>query len=151
MTSTVAPGTTSPLPSGEGSGVGLIRFAPHPIYDTYGDPVDKAAARKQLNLPEAAPFVLFFGFIRKYKGLDLLLEALNQTPDIHAIVAGECYEDWAPYQKIITEYHLSGRVHLFTDFIPYRAGSALLFSGRSGGTAVSLSHTKRHLANCLSF
>lgn len=96
----------------------IIRFAPHPIYDTYGEPVEKTEARRQLGLPPETPIVLFFGFIRKYKGLDLLLEALIQTPDIHAIVAGECYEDWAPYQNIIAEKHLTERTHLFTDFIP---------------------------------
>ncbi len=97
---------------------GVIRFAPHPIYDTYGEPVEKKEARHLLNLPENTPLVLFFGFIRKYKGLDLLLEALGQTSDIQIVVAGECYEDWDFYQKIIQENALSERVHLFTDFIP---------------------------------
>lgn len=96
----------------------VVRFAPHPIYDTYGDVLDKASARKLLKLPENTPLVLFFGFIRKYKGLDLLLEALRETPDIHAIIAGECYEDWSFYDQIIQEHQLSERVHLFTDFIP---------------------------------
>lgn len=96
----------------------VVRFAPHPIYDTYGTALDPATARQALKLPENAPLVLFFGFIRKYKGLDLLLEALAQTPDIHAIIAGECYEDWAIYQKTIVENRLPERVHLFMDFIP---------------------------------
>lgn len=95
-----------------------VRFAPHPIYDTYGAPMDKKEARAQLKIPENAPTVLFFGFIRKYKGLDLLLEALWEAPQVHALVAGECYEDWAFYQKIIADKGLSERVHLFTDFIP---------------------------------
>jgi glycosyltransferase involved in cell wall biosynthesis len=97
---------------------GSIRFAPHPIYDIYGESLEKSAARQQLGLPENAPVVLFFGLIRKYKGLDLLLEALTQTPDIHALVAGECYDDWDFYQKIIDEKELSGRVHLHLDFVP---------------------------------
>ena len=95
----------------------VVRFAPHPIYDTYGEPLEKIEARRLLKLPEHAPTVLFFGFIRKYKGLDLLLEALRHTPKVHAIIAGECYEDWDFYQKIIQENGLSERVHLFTDFI----------------------------------
>jgi glycosyltransferase involved in cell wall biosynthesis len=81
-------------------------------------PLTKLEARLQLHLPEARPLVLFFGFIRKYKGLDLLLEALSQTPEIEAIIAGECYEDWSFYQHIIQENGLSERVHLFTVFIP---------------------------------
>ncbi len=96
----------------------VVRFAPHPIYDTYGEPLEKMEARRLLKLPEYAPLVLFFGFIRKYKGLDLLLEALQQTPEVHAIVAGECYEDWDFYQKIIQKNGLAERVHLFADFIP---------------------------------
>lgn len=96
----------------------VIRYAPHPIYDNYGAPIEKSVARQQLGLPADVPLVLFFGFIRKYKGLDLLLEALAQTPDIHAVVAGECYDDWDYYQKIITGQNLSGQVHLFNDFIP---------------------------------
>ncbi len=96
----------------------VVRFAPHPIYDIYGMPMEQAAARRLLKLPETAPLVLFFGFIRKYKGLDLLLEALIQVPDIHALVAGECYEDWDFYQKIIQENGLTERVHIFKEFIP---------------------------------
>lgn len=95
-----------------------VRFAPHPIYDTYGEIMGKKEARRLLNLPEEAPMVLFFGFIRKYKGLDLLLEAVGRTHGIHVLVAGECYEDWAFYQKIIQDKQLSERVHLFSDFIP---------------------------------
>jgi D-inositol-3-phosphate glycosyltransferase len=94
------------------------RYAPHPVYDTYGAPVPRAEARQQLNLPPDVPLVLFFGFIRAYKGLDLLLKALTQTPDIHAVVAGECYDDWQPYQQIIDEGQLAGRVHRFVDFVP---------------------------------
>ncbi len=94
------------------------RYAPHPVYDTYGTPVDRAEARRQLHLPSDAPLTLFFGFIRGYKGLDLLLEALKLTPGIHAVVAGECYDDWQQYQQIIDAGQLADRVHLFTDFIP---------------------------------
>lgn len=96
-----------------------VRFSPHPVYDTYGAPVDAQEARERLKLPQSTPLVLFFGFIRKYKGLDLLLEALQHTPPyIHAVVAGECYEDWSFYQDIIDKYHLSDRVHIYQDFIP---------------------------------
>lgn len=99
------------------SNSGLVRFAPHPLYDTYGDPLPKTVARQQLNLPPDAPLVLFFGFIRKYKGLDLLLESLKHTPDVHALVAGECYEDWQPYQQVIEKQGIADQVHLYTDFV----------------------------------
>lgn len=97
---------------------GVVRFAPHPIYDTYGSPMPVHEAREALKLPGNARIVLFFGFIRAYKGLDLLLEALAFCPEIHAVVAGECYEDWDIYQRIIAEKGLEARVHLFSDFIP---------------------------------
>lgn len=95
-----------------------VRFSPHPIYDTYGEPVLKSAARQQLNLPESAPVVLFFGFIRKYKGLDILLEAMALAPGVQVLIAGECYDDWGFYQEIIERLGLQDRVHLFADFIP---------------------------------
>ena len=117
MSKSVGEEIRSFLPASKNT-VEVVRFAPHPIYDTYGEPLKKAAARHLLALPESVPMVLFFGFIRKYKGLDLLLEALKQTPDIHLVVAGECYEDWVFYQKIIEENGLDGRIHLFDEFIP---------------------------------
>lgn len=95
-----------------------VRLAPHPIYDTYGTPMDKGMARKELGVPADVPVALFFGFIRAYKGLDILLQALPKAPGIHLIIAGEPYESWAPYQAIIDDNGLASRVHLFTDFIP---------------------------------
>lgn len=95
-----------------------VRFSPHPVYDIYGASIPKAEARRQLGLPLEAPMVLFFGLIRPYKGLDLLLEALPEAPEVHALIAGECYGDWQPYQTLIERYHLQGRVHLHTHFIP---------------------------------
>lgn len=95
-----------------------VRFAPHPVYDNYGSSMKKSEARQQLSIPENVKLVLFFGFIRKYKGLDLLLEALVKTPDVHALIAGECYEDWAFYQQIIDRHGLAARLHLHMDFIP---------------------------------
>ncbi|MCC6462786.1 MAG: glycosyltransferase [Saprospiraceae bacterium] len=95
-----------------------IRFAPHPIYDSYGPPVAQPEARRLLNIPECVPLVLFFGLIRAYKGLDLLLEALAECPGVHALVGGECYEDWQLYQDLIDRHQLAERVHVHADFIP---------------------------------
>lgn len=98
-----------------------VRFSPHPIYDNYGTPVEKTAARLALGLPPDAPLVLFFGFIRAYKGLDLLFEAMGEDnlrqQNVQAVVAGECYENWEKYLQIIENQRLGERVHLFTDFI----------------------------------
>ncbi len=99
-----------------------VQYAPHPIYDNYGQLMSKVEARQQLNIPADVPLVLFFGFIRAYKGLDLLLHALATSPlkeyPVHLLIAGECYDDWATYQAIIDEHNLSPHLHLHTDFIP---------------------------------
>ncbi len=95
-----------------------VRFTPHPIYDTYGDPMPKNTARAALHIPQEVPLALFFGLIRAYKGLDLLLESLPTAPGIHVVVAGEPYESWQPYADIIEKHGLQDRVHLFTDFVP---------------------------------
>lgn len=95
-----------------------VVFSPHPLYDNYGALQNRDNARKTLGIPQEARVALFFGFIRQYKGFDLFLRALAHTPHIHALVAGECYEDWAPYQQIIDDNNMTDRVHIVTDFIP---------------------------------
>ncbi|MBV8251624.1 MAG: glycosyltransferase [Chitinophaga sp.] len=98
---------------------------PHPIYDNYGEQISKEAARANLKLQPGKKYILFFGFIRAYKGLDLLLKAMADERlkklDIHAIVAGEFYEDAAPYQQLLQELQLGDRVLMHTDFIPNEA------------------------------
>jgi glycosyltransferase involved in cell wall biosynthesis len=127
-----------------------VRYAPHPIYDNYGEPVDAASARRQLNLPPDVPMVLFFGFIRPYKGLDLLLKALVATPGVHALVAGECYGDWEAYQQIIDDHQLADRVHLRTDFIPtdqvrlYFSASDLVVQPYKSATQSGISQIAYH-------
>lgn len=97
-------------------------YTPHPLYDNYGAAVSRPEALKKLGLPEDKTYMLFFGFIRKYKGLDLLLEAMQESslrdPDVHLIVAGEFYGDAAFYEELIARHGLAPRVHLFTQFIP---------------------------------
>ncbi|MDB5253512.1 MAG: glycosyl transferase family 1 [Flaviaesturariibacter sp.] len=94
----------------------------HPLYDTFGDRQPKAAARAHLGLPPEGPLVLFFGFIRHYKGLDMLLEAMAdariRAAGIKLLVAGEFYEDEKPYLEIVDRNGLSGSVILHTRFIP---------------------------------
>ncbi|WP_073086247.1 glycosyltransferase [Chitinophaga jiangningensis] len=98
---------------------------PHPIYDNYGEHISKEAARANLGLQPGKKYILFFGFIRAYKGLDLLLKAMADERmkqlDVHAIVAGEFYEDATPYQQLLQELHLGDRVLMHTDFIPNEA------------------------------
>lgn len=97
----------------------VLRFH-HPLYDSYGEAIPRSAALQKLNLNQGKKYLLFFGFIRKYKGLDLLLEAMPLIKDqnIDLIVAGEYYGDKDLYEGIIAKHGLQSRVHLFTDFIP---------------------------------
>jgi len=96
--------------------------SPHPIYDHYGDVLTKQEAAMKLGLHEEKPYILFFGFIRQYKGLDLLLEAfaderLRKFP-VRLIIAGEFYENPEPYLELIIRLRLEGLVELRTSFIP---------------------------------
>lgn len=97
-------------------------FCAHPLYDNFGEIIDKTTAKKQLNLDVNTNYLLFFGFIRDYKGLDLLLEAMS-FPEvtglpIKLIVAGEFYTDSKPYFEIIEKCKLKDRLIMVNDFIP---------------------------------
>jgi len=92
----------------------------HPLYDAFGDSISKTEARQHLGLNENEKIVLFFGFIRKYKGLDILLDAMNKLKSsaIKLLVAGEFYEDEKPYREQISRLGISDQLILRTDFIP---------------------------------
>jgi glycosyltransferase involved in cell wall biosynthesis len=94
------------------------RIVTHPLYDTFGDRVSKEEARTKLGLPQGEKIILFFGFIRKYKGLDLLLHAMQKLEDVKLIVAGEFYEDEKGYKEIIEKTGIRDKLILRTDFIP---------------------------------
>ena len=100
-------------------------LSPHPIYDIFGTPVLKAEARKKLELKEQGRYLLFFGFIRKYKGLDLLLRAFAderiQNQKVKLIVAGEFYDDKQPYLDLINELGIGEQVILHDRYIPKEA------------------------------
>ncbi len=97
-------------------------FIPHPVYDIFGKTVSKEEALKKLNLNPADKHILFFGFIRKYKGLDLLLKALgkikNQKSNIKLLIAGEFYDNKEEYLQLIKENGLENNVIIRSDFIP---------------------------------
>ena len=94
----------------------------HPVYDHFGSPVSKQSARSRLHIDPEAPVALFFGFVRRYKGLQVLLEsmpAVIQTlPNLKLLVAGECYEDEAQYRDFIAKNDLSDHVSLRFEYIP---------------------------------
>lgn len=94
----------------------------HPLYDNFGPMVSKETARAHLGIPQEGKVILFFGFIRKYKGLDLLLRAVQHLKpvltDFKLLVAGEFYEDENSYQQLIDELGIREQLILKTDFIP---------------------------------
>ncbi len=100
----------------------LRRFTPHPIYDHYGEVMPREEALKLLQLDPDYRYLLFFGFIRDYKGLDWLIRAMAEPQlkdrQIRLIVAGEFYSDSEPYLKLIRELGLEEKIILHTDYIP---------------------------------
>ncbi len=98
----------------------------HPLYDNFGEAIDKKEARRKLGLNEHENIILFFGFIRNYKGLDILLRAMkilkSSTPNSQLLttkllIAGEFYEDRKQYDNLIAELGIADQLILRTDFI----------------------------------
>lgn len=98
-----------------------IQFHPHPVYDQFGSLQPKNEALLMLGLSSNKKYILFFGFIRGYKGLDVLLEAMSDvSTDVELIVAGEFYESKEKYDKIVQSNGISKRVHFYSNFIPQK-------------------------------
>lgn len=98
------------------------RFAPHPVYDHYGEIIPREVALAHLKLDTEFRYLLFFGFIREYKGLDILLEAMAdqriRQQHIRLIVAGEFYGNADFYRKLIEQYRIEDLLVMHTDYIP---------------------------------
>ena len=97
----------------------------HPLYDNFGEKVSKEEARLKLGIKNEELILLFFGFIRKYKGLDLLLNAMKiiknskfNIQNSKLLIAGEFYEDRKAYDEQIEKLDLQESLILHTDFIP---------------------------------
>lgn len=133
-------------------------YVPHPIYDNYGEKVSRTEGVKYLNLPENQRYILFFGFIRRYKGLDLLLEAfslLKKDPNplfknIKLIIAGEFYDDEGFYREIIQREGIDNQVIIKSDFIPsediryYFAASDIVVQPYKSATQSGISQIAYH-------
>ncbi len=107
------------------------RLVQHPLYDNFGNLISKSEAREKLKIDKKELLILFFGFIRKYKGLDILLEAMkilkgNPIPiaigteirNLKLLIAGEFYEDKKPYEEQIDKLGIRNNIILRTHFIP---------------------------------
>ena len=104
------------------------RLVAHPLYDNFGEAIGKVQARaflrdkKGLDVPDDQKLILFFGFIRKYKGLDLLLDAMAdpriRKAGIKLLIAGEFYDEEQPYQEQIDRLGIRDLLVINTSFIP---------------------------------
>jgi glycosyltransferase involved in cell wall biosynthesis len=96
-------------------------FIPHPLYDNFGEKISKELARKYLNIELDEKIILFFGFIRKYKGLDILLDSIKilqtSNPSLKLLIAGEFYDDQKLYIEQIEKLGIEQQLILRTNFI----------------------------------
>jgi D-inositol-3-phosphate glycosyltransferase len=97
------------------------KFIPHPIYDVFGDIIPKEKAIENLGLNLNDKHLLFFGFVRKYKGLDLILQAMADSRiielGIKLIIAGEFYDDKTEYTDMIADLGITKNIIMRSDFI----------------------------------
>jgi glycosyltransferase involved in cell wall biosynthesis len=138
---------------------------PHPVYDIFGEEAEKNESLERLGLNGGKTYLLFFGFIREYKGLDLLLRAMAEPAirsnmNLELIIAGEFYEDEKPYLDLIEALGIGERVHLFNHFIPsneirYYFGAADLIvqpyknATQSGITQIAYHFGKPMVVTCV--
>ena len=98
------------------------KFIPHPIYNVFGDKIPKEKAIENLGLNPNDKHLLFFGFVRKYKGLDLMLKAMGDSRikslGIKLIIAGEFYDDKTEYINMIADLGIEENIIMKSDFIP---------------------------------
>jgi D-inositol-3-phosphate glycosyltransferase len=98
-----------------------IKLNPHPLFDNFGKAVEKSDALSKLGLDANISYLLFFGFIRAYKGLDLLIEAFSDDHFRHMkiklLIAGEFYDDVRSYKEMVRKFKLEDEVIFFDRFI----------------------------------
>ena len=98
------------------------QLSPHPLYDNFGEIKDKTIAKNELGLSTYYRYLLFFGLIRQYKGLDTLINAFADEridkAKVKLIVAGEFYDDKLPYATLIQQHQLQDSIILVDKFIP---------------------------------
>ena len=101
----------------------IIKQGVHPTYSEFASlsSISRAEARQELGLPADANVVLFFGLIRKYKGLQYLIEAMELLPaslNCRLVITGEFYDDKKPYVESIAARNLNDRVHVVDQYVP---------------------------------
>jgi len=108
-----------------------IRKVLHPVGETFGGTCPREQARQKLGLPQNKAVLLFFGYVRRYKGLDILLEAfarlIRENQPVHLLIVGEFYEPKRAFEAFIQEKGLTDFVTLVDEFVP-NAEVGLYFS-----------------------
>lgn len=90
----------------------------HPIYSHFGEKLPRTLAEDNLGIPHGGKNILFFGLIREYKGLDILLEAFKDLPsEYNLIIAGEPYGSFDKYQALIDACPQPERIHCFLEYV----------------------------------
>ncbi len=95
------------------------RLVPHPVYNIFGNPMDKQEARRALGIP-GARVLLFFGYVRAYKGLQVLIRAIASLPpemDVRLMVVGEFYDDEQKYRTLVRELDVEDRIIFNSDYV----------------------------------
>ncbi|MBB6459885.1 glycosyltransferase [Flammeovirga kamogawensis] len=90
----------------------------HPLYNHFGDPQNQEEAQLKLGVESDKKTLLFFGFIREYKGLDILIKTFDQLDDSYQLlIAGEVYGSFDSYMQLIQENRNKERIHIFNQYI----------------------------------
>jgi len=97
------------------------KYSPHPVYNIFKNTLSKEQAKAELNIA-TKKVLLFFGLIRKYKGLDILINAMekinNELDDYTLLIVGECYENKAKYTDLIKNAGITDNVQCHYSFVP---------------------------------
>lgn len=98
----------------------VFAYAPHPVYELFGEPIDRMEARARLGI-SSPNVLLFFGYVRRYKGLHVLFDAIQRVPKsapLHVLVVGEFYDAEESYRRHIHEADIEDRVTIMSDYAP---------------------------------
>lgn len=102
----------------------IYRKVPHPVYENFGCSIPKNQAREALGIFKKK-VILYFGYVRKYKGLMVLIEAMKEIKDrgmmaeeILLLAVGEFYDDEAKYRQKVKDLDLGSCIQFVSDYVP---------------------------------